>query len=152
MSDLYLYHATGKENLKSVMSKGLLISPPKHAYASEIGLDALMGKIFLALSADAAEAYAEVSEAFDDIVVFKIKLDDLNITKFKYDRNNRCEHTDDINSCVYTDDIPANIISLCDPNTELDQDISDFEGTRLYDIILAVFDEEVETNKEGELV
>ena len=152
MSDLYLYHATGKKYLQSILSKGLLINPPEHAYEKDIGIEALKDKIFLALNAEAAVDYAETSYAFDndDIIVFKIKLNSLNAQYFKYDWNNRCEYTNDINSCVYEQDIPATLLSICEPNKEPEQNIDNFYGTDLYEHILAVFDEEVMTNKERE--
>ena len=146
MGDLFLYHATGRENLESIKKNGLLINPPSHAYEETIGLEGLTGKIFLALSADAAEAYAEVSEAFVDIVILKVPLDCLNEDNIRYDWNNRCEHYYEINSCVYLSDIPGDLLQECDPDKEPFQDIRAFEGTELYEIIIGTFEEECETN------
>ena len=151
MSDLYLYHATDRKNLESIKKNGLLINPPEHAFAEEIGLEALKNKIFLALNADAAEAYAECAdECPDDIVVLKVKLDSLNDNNFGYDWNNKCEYRNDINSCIYKADIPGNLLQECNPANEPDQRFDDFERTELYNILFDVFWEECETNLERE--
>lgn len=148
MGDLFLYHATGRENLESIKKNGLLINPPSHAYEETMGLEWLKGKIFLALSADAAEAYAETSEAFDDIVVLKVDLDCLNEDNIQYDWNNRCEYYKDINSCVYLSDIPGELLQECDPSKEPSQNIHSFKGTDMYETIMCTFEEECETNLE----
>ena len=146
---MYLYHATDRKNLDSIMKNGLLINPPKHAFAEEIGIEALQGKIFLAFDADAAEAYVECAdECPDEIVMLKINLDMLDPYNIDYDWNNRCEYYDDINSCVYKADIPASFISECNPENEPSQSIYSFKGTDLYEIIMDTFDYECETNKE----
>lgn len=151
MSDLYLYHATDRKNLESIKKNGLLINPPEHAFAEEIGVEALKNKIFLALNADAAEAYAECADEYpDDIVVLKVKLDSLNDNNFDYDWNNRCEYRNDINSCVYKADIPGNLLQECNPANEPDQQFDDFERTELYNILFDIFWEECETNLERE--
>ena len=151
MSDLYLYHATDRKNLESIKKYGLLINPPEHAFAEEIGVEALKNKIFLALNADAAEAYAECAdECPDDIVVLKVKLDSLNDNNFDYDWNNRCEYRDEINSCVYKSNIPGDLLQECNPANEPDQQFDDFERTELYNILFDVFWEECETNLERE--
>lgn len=147
---MYLYHATGRENLESIKKNGLLINPPAHAYENEIGLESLKGKIFLALDAEVAESYAEVSEAFDDIVVLKVSLDCLNEQNIGYDWNNRCEYYKDINSCVYYADIPGDCLQECNASSEPSQDIWTFKGTDMFEIIMCTFEEECETNLEDE--
>lgn len=147
---MYLYHATGRENLESIKKNGLLINPPSHAYARDMCLETLKGKIFLALDAEAAEAYAEVSEAFDDIVILKISLDCLNEQNIGYDWNNRCEYYRDINSCVYYADIPGDCLQECNASSEPSQDIWTFKGTDMFEIIMCTFEEECETNLENE--
>lgn len=150
MGCLYLYHATGRKNLESIKENGLLINPPSHAYEDEIGLESLKGKIFLALNVDAAEAYAETSEAFDDIVILKVDLDCLNEQNISYDWNNRCEYYTDINSCVYYADIPGECLQECNSSNEPDQNIWTFKGTDMFEIIMNIFDEECATNLENE--
>lgn len=149
MSKLYLYHATDKKNLESIRKSGLLIDPPSHTFAEEIGVAALKGKIFLALTADAAEAYVECAdEDIDEIVILKVTLDSLDEKEIGYDWNNRCEYSEDINSCIYKKDIPFNLLKVCDPDNEPNQNIHTFKGTIMYENVLNTFDEECETNKE----
>lgn len=145
MSDLYLYHATDKDNLYSIMSQGLLINPPKSNW-SDMYCD---NQIFLALNAHVAIKYVEeCSHPPKNIIVFKIPLDALNSSCINYDWNNRCEYTIDINSISYKSNIPKELLSICNPNNEPEYDIYDFEGTELFDIVKDVFDYEVETNLE----
>ena len=144
--ELYLYHATGIENLNSIKEKGLLVNPPKHAYEEDFPIDQLDGRIFLSFDSEAAFSYAEVSEAFDEVVVLKIPLDHLDQDAFAYDWNNKCEYTKDINSCIYTKNIPADIIKKA--GDEPFQDIFTFEGTDLYDDILETFIYECATRVE----
>lgn len=151
MSNLYLYHATDRKNLESIKQNGLLINPPEHAFKEEIGIEALKGKIFLALNADAAEAYAECAdECPEDIVVLKVDVDSLNQNNFEYDWNNRCEYYKDINSCVYKADIPGSLLQECNPANEPFQNIHTFKGTDMYEIIMCTFEEECETNLEDD--
>jgi hypothetical protein len=142
---LYLYHATDKNNLDSIMSKGLLKNPGKHNWEGMYTDDG----VYLAFDADVAESYAETADVeSEEIVILKIPLDKLDQDYIEYDWNNRCEYVDDINSCVYRKDIPSNCISVTTSDKEPSQDINDFEGTDMYEWILQTFEEEVETNKE----
>ena len=142
--DLYLYHATDRKNLDSIMKNGLLTEPPSHNWEGMY----CEGKIFLAFDANIAEDYAVSSEnAPEEVVILKIPLNVLHESSIDYDWNNRCEYHDDINSCVYTLNIPANCISIAS-NNEPEQTIDDFEDTSMYEILMRVFDEEVETNLE----
>lgn len=144
---MYLYHATDRKNLDSILEKGLLIHPPEHNW-NDMYCD---GKIFLAFDASVAEDYTKsIDNPPDNIVILKIKLDSLKSKCFGYDWNNRCEYTEDINSCVYKTDIPASLIQVCNNSDEPEQTIFDFKYTDLYDTLLTVFDEEVETNLERE--
>lgn len=147
MSDLYLYHATDRKNLDSILTNGLLINLSSHAY-KDFDCD---GKIFLAFDANVAESYAEESDdSPDNIVILRINLSCLHEDCFDYDWNNRCAYTHEINSCVYFNDIPGKCISVCSSSNEPEQTIFNFKGTDLYEIITRVFDEEVETNMESE--
>lgn len=149
MSELYLYHATDRKNLQSILDQGLLINPPQHAYTS-FG-ESVNGKIFLAFSAEVAESYAEgADEEIEDIVVLKIKFSSLNENNFGYDWNNRCEYYRDINSCVYYSDIPGNCIQECKASNEPSQDIFTFKNSGMYEIVMNTFDYECETNLENE--
>lgn len=143
--NLYLYHATDKENLDTIFKNGLSINPPKHNW------DGMYcdGAIFLAFDASVAEDYVDSQEKPpEEIAVLKVKLSKLDSKYFDYDWNNRCEYVDDINSCIYKKDIPSNLLKLCNVSTEPFQDFSDFENTELYDIVYDVFWEECETNIE----
>ena len=109
--------------------------------------------IFLAFDAYVAEDYASSSDnAQDDIdiVVLKVRLNDLNANNIYYDWNNRCEYMDEINSCTYTLDIPSSNLQICNPEDEPSQSIYDFEGSYLFDIISYTFDVKVETNLENQ--
>ena len=148
MKELYLYHATGRENLQSILRSGLLIDPPVHNWEDMY----CEKQIFLAFDSNVAESYAESSEEPpEEIVVLKIKLSDLNENSFCYDWNNRCEYSDEINSVAYEENIPASVISIVeDVDNEPYQDLSSFRKTQMYNIIMDTFDYEVETNKESE--
>lgn len=144
-NNLYLYHATDKENLESIMEKGLLKNPPKHNWEGMYTDDG----VFLALDADAAESYAENSDAEpEEIVLIRIKLSDIDQDYIDYDWNNRCEYVDDINSCVYSKDIPARYLEVVDADNQPYQTINSFKDTDMYERILTTFEEEVETNME----
>ena len=148
VSNLYLYHATALENKDSILKDGLLINPGRHNWDDMY----CNGMIFLALNAECAEDYVYSAEnAPDDIVMFKVPLSALDPSNIDYDWNNRCEYHTDINSIVYRADIPAGKLQLVNSiDSEPDQDIDDFEGTDLYEIVLDVFDNECETNLENE--
>lgn len=147
MSELYLYHATDRNNLDSIMSQGLLINPP-HSNWKDMYCE---NQIFLALNAQVAEQYVkEYEHPPQSIIVFKIPLDGLNSNCIRYDWNNRCEYTRDINSIAYVLNIPKELLSVCNPGSEPELDIYDFENTDLFDIVKDVFDYEVETNLECE--
>lgn len=144
---MYLYHATDRKNLDSILKNGLLVNPPSHNW-DDMYCD---GKIFLALNANAAEDYAEASDnAPDEVVILKVKLESLSENSFGYDWNNRCEYHNEINSCVYYLDIPGELLHECNVAGEQDQEFDDFEGTELYNILFDTFWEECETNLERE--
>lgn len=149
MSELYLYHATDRKNLESILEYGLLIDPPQHNW--EGMTDNYYEKvIFLAFGPSIAEDYCSCQDnAPEDIVILKVKLNALNVNAIGYDWNNRCEYHNDINSIVYRQDIPASILSPA-TTTEEDMEFDDFEGTEMYDIIYDIFWEECATNLERE--
>ena len=156
MKELYLYHATYKSNLSSILKKGLLINPPKHNW-TEMDCD---DKIFLAFNIHNAIAYAKamndyktiVNENKEEIILFRVAYKKLDENKFYYDWNNRCEYYNDIDSCVYEDNIDAKYLEVVDFNKieeEPNQNLNSFKRTTLYNTILDVFDYEVETNMEN---
>lgn len=150
MSDLYLYHATDSNNVDSILKNGLLCNPPKHNWD---GMTTnLWGNfVFLALDANAAESYVEEQdEEPEDIAVFKINLENLDESLIGYDWNNRCGYHNEINSVVYNGDIPAKYLELCDVEKEPFQELDSFEDTLLYERVMTVFEEEVESNMENE--
>ena len=131
MSELYLYYATDRKNLESILKYGLLINPPEHAYAEEMGTETLCGKIFLAFDSNVVESYAKAAdECPEDIVILKVKVDCLNLNNFRYDWNNRCEYYDDINSYVYVADIPGSLLQECNSINEPSQNIFTFKKFR----------------------
>lgn len=147
---MFLYHATDREDLPSILKDGLLIYPPKHHWNGMY----CEGYVFLAFDPDVAKDYLAASDdAPEDIVILKIDLSNLDETHVGYDWNNRCEYEDEINSITYDVNIPAKHIQLVeDRTTEPLQDVYSFKGTLLYDYIMCVFDEEVETNLQREEV
>ena len=146
MNDLYLYHATSRENLKSILKNGLLINPPNHNWY-KMYLD---NQIFLAFNITVAKNYIKSSDYCPkDIVILKIKFNELDENSFNYDWNNRCEYSNEINSVSYSKNIPAkNIIIVDSMSSEPYQDLNSFRKTNLYTILMDVFDYEVETNME----
>ena len=147
MNSLYLYHATGKENLDSIKKNGLLINPPSHTETDDPYRE---GKIFLAFDAQAACDYAEVSEQFDEVAVLKVKLENLDPYAFGYDENNLCDSLDMINSCIYMKDIPAEALQECSPDKEPELDFNDFEGTAVFEIVSDAFYTNNEVYKEDD--
>lgn len=142
---MYLYHATDRKNLESILQNGLLINPPSHNWESMY----CDNQIFLALDASVAEDYADTADnPPEETVILKVNLDSLNPHCFDYDWNNRCEYRRDINSCVYKKNIPGNLLQECHSSSEPFQEFDDFEGTELYNILFDTFWEECETNLE----
>lgn len=149
MSDLYLYHATDRKNLDSILENGLLINPPRHNWKGMTD-NYYQKSIFLAFGPNIAEDYCSCQdEPPEDIVILKVKVDSLNSSAIDYDWNNRCEYRNDINSIVYKQDIPPSIITIA-TTSEDGLEFDDYEKTELYDIIFDIFWEEVETNLERE--
>lgn len=145
---MFLYHATDSRNIPSILKKGLLTHPPKHNWDRMTDNAEV---IYLAFNAETAMSYAENQDEMPAaITVLKINVDALEPYEFGYDWQNRCEYMRDINSCVYEKDIPPEAISLCSTKDIIlsMQELEDFKGTPLYNIITDTFDEECETNKE----
>ena len=142
---MFLYHATDKKNLGSILEKGLLTNSGQNNWNDMY----CEGKIFLAFDSSIAEDYADSSEnPPEETVILKIKFDVLSQSSFRYDWNVRCEYLADINSCVYLKDIPPNaIIGTCNCD-DCCNTLEDFKGTEMYDIVYNTFWEECETNLE----
>jgi len=141
---MYLYHATSIKNKQSIDKHGLLIgckSNWQDIYTSEA--------IYLAVDPDVAEDYVTASDTYngEEVIVYQVDINDIDQSKVYYDWNNRCEYSSEINSVEYRDNIPPKFLS---PAKERDQEIEDFKGTLLYERVMRVFDEEVETNLEKE--
>lgn len=129
---LYLYHATDREHLESILQNGLVTNSPFCNWDRET----CTGKVFLALDAIAAESYVEAQEDEpEDIVVLKINLEDLDKRFFGRDENNRCP-LEDTNSCIYLQNIPPELLTECDVNLEPYQDLESFRGTELYQTLV----------------
>lgn len=144
MNELYLYHATSLSNYESIMKNGLLVNPPIHNWNDMY----CEGQIFLAFDPNVANDFVLASESqIKDVVILKIPLSFLHEESIRYDWNNRCEYKDDIISCVYKLNIPKNIISIVSTSDE-GFSIDDYKNTDMYEIIMNIFDEEVETNLE----
>lgn len=104
-----LYHATYKPLLSSIKKYGLDSRYGKKTYP-----DSKNGVVYLAISKDIAESYAEVSdevseEWLDQIVILKIKTKGLDYSKFKIDSNVINSEGETIE---YHGSIPYNNISL----------------------------------------
>lgn len=82
-----LYHATYQALIKSIKQNGLNSNIAKKNWE-----DSKPGLIYLAIDPYVAESYAETNDNVDEhwldnIVVFKIKTKDLNLSKLKRDTN-----------------------------------------------------------------
>lgn len=145
---VYLYHATSSKNVESIKEKGLLIGQKKN-FEGMLMWDA----IYFAFDAEVARDYAENADTYDgeDVCIFKVPLSALIPEKIGYDWNNLCEYHDDINSIAYFDNIKPEDLILLSYEESLEEDpqiITDFKGTDLYEIVMDIFDNEVESNKE----
>ena len=89
MENLYLFHATDRKNLDSIVKNGLLVNPPDHNW-NDMQCE---GQIFLAFDSSVAEDFVMDSESqIEDVVVLKIPLFSLHEGSIRYDWNNRCEY------------------------------------------------------------
>jgi len=84
----YLYHATYKPLIKSIIANGLGATTRKNWEASKSNV------VYLAKDPFVAESYAEISESVpdewvDNIVILKIDTSKLDRTQFYMDRNNQ---------------------------------------------------------------
>ena len=144
---MFLYHATDKKNLDSILEKGLLTNSGQNNWEDMY----CEGKIFLAFNPSVTEDYVYSSDnSPEDVVILKIKFDALNQSAFRYDWNNRCKYSSDINSVVYLQDIPPNAIVGTCKEDDSDQNLEDFKNTEMHDIVLDTFWVECETNLERE--
>lgn len=148
--DLALYHATSIKNKHSIEKHGLMIGQ-KSNWDSIYTNDA----IFLATNPYVAEDYVASSDAYngEKIIVYKIGLNHLNQSLVRYDWNNYCEYSYEINSVAYYSDIPPEyLVQIADINDiSTDQNIEDFKGTEFYEHIMDTFYDKVESNKEDQV-
>ncbi len=85
----FLYHATYKPLLKSIMTVGLCGKKTRKNWE-----DSVQGTVYLADDKYVAESYAESSDLvpesyLDKIVILKIDTKGLDKTKFSIDKNNQ---------------------------------------------------------------
>lgn len=140
---MYLYPATSKKYLDSILREGLVLNP-SHRNFSDMYCE---NKIYLAFSTDAAREYFKFSgKESSDCVVLRVDFNKLSQNSFEYDWNNRCEYERDIDSVVYLKDIPPECITVF--YGEDIQCLDDFKDTKMYWTIIDMFYEEVETNLE----
>lgn len=142
---MYLYHATSKKYLDSILREGLILNP-SHRNFSDMYCE---NKIYLAFSTDAAREYFRFSgKESSDCVVLRVDFNKLSQNSFEYDWNNRCEYERDIDSVVYLKVIPPECITIF--HGEDIQCLDDFKDTKMYRTIVDTFYEEVETNLEDD--
>lgn len=145
---LYLYHATYRCYLDSILKYGLRCGNNKHNFSDSEDY------IYLALDATAAYDYAETGlaewgeddftedDSTYDVVVLRIPYDKLSFDYFGYDWNNICDDWEDINSCIYTQNIPPNCIKIVNNiYSEPEQTIDDFEDTELGEALISCWEE-----------
>lgn len=143
-----LFHATTADKVDSILKKGLLTGQSPNWEGMNMR-DAL----YFAFTPEVACDYCQTAESYneEDVAVFSVDLKDLDEKEIGYDWNNRCEYYHDINSVAYFSNVEPNRLSLLSDD-EIDntpeQDINSYKGTLLYERVLRVFDEEVETNME----
>lgn len=152
---MYLYHATIKDHVKSILQEGLKIGCPSN-------FDDMYTKdhVFMAFDPQIAIDYVEGSENYDgeDVCVFRIDTKGLDLGFLGYDWNNRCEYEHEINSVAYDKPIPPESLYLMNPQEIEAVDYVEFgdlkhlddDASLIWERIGAVFDKEVETNKERE--
>lgn len=133
--EFYVYHATLESNLKSILENGLKKNKIAD-YASDYFTEGCTFFTFLS----AQEAYDIVESMVDDaqkeneeeIVVLKVPLSALNMTKIKWDWNLKVENPDEIKYFAYTEDIPADTVSIV-PKEEYENTYTTFEDLRITD-------------------
>lgn len=90
---MYLYHATSKKYLDSILRGGLILNPSHHNFSDMY----CENKIYLAFSTDAAREYFKFSgNKSSDCVVLRVDFDKLSQNSFEYDWNNRCVNIKEI--------------------------------------------------------
>ncbi len=150
-----LYHATYAENKESIQKDGIKRFCPQNFDGM-----CMNDCIYFAFHPEAAIAYAEGADTYEgqEIIVFSVDAEDLDLLCVGYDWNNLCEYENDINSIAYHGDVESRYLSvLTKDEIEKAEEVVfsdlkhlDDRASEIWDIIGNIFDEEVETNKEQE--
>ena len=111
--EAYVYHATYEINRESIEKDGLQRCH-KTNWSGMYMADAL----FFAFTPKQAMDYCQRANGLDDksiaenIVVFAVPVDRLDMDEVGYDYNNYCESLSDINSLAYHKDVPPEDLKL----------------------------------------
>ena len=149
-----LYHATSVKNKETILKEGILRNKPQNFDGIS-----MRGYIYFAFDAEAAISFVESSDTFEgeEIVVFSVNSEDLDLTRIAYDWNNRCEYESEIISIAYDGNIDPRCLSLL-TKEEIERAVSrefsdlkhiDDSSRSIWEKVGSIFDEEVETNKEN---
>ena len=136
MKELYLYYAIRKNELDSVLSKGL---EPENILP-DINND-LFEYIELCLNAKKEkECFARNHDLnSEEVVVLKVNLNNLKQTSFDGDYLACQLKKREIVSCSYYSKISPKFLIECDVNKEPKQILDDFKGTFLYEKLLEFY-------------
>lgn len=106
-----MYHATYRPLLPSILEQGLDNRGKQRNWN-----DSKAGVVYLAITPEVAESYAECAESehipdewFDNIVILRVDLSQLNPDQLFIDQNNQ---TEDGSTWEYHGTIPATALSL----------------------------------------
>ena len=153
---MFLYHATVRHNLPSILKKGLTRGNPQNfegMYMDDC--------VYLSFSPEIGISFIENSDSYDgeeDIVVFRIDSRKLDKGFIGYDWNVLCEYEREIVSLTYYKDIaPSDLHLMNEHEIEETKEVTfpdlrylDEDSREIWEIIGNIFDEEVETNMEEE--
>jgi hypothetical protein len=107
----YLYHATYKPLLNSIKKNGL--GNTKRVFWE----DSVPGVVYLAIDDAIAESYAETADSvnedwLDEIIIFKIAVKDLDLSKLLIDKNVKTDGIDDTTTFEYHGVIPYSKLQI----------------------------------------
>lgn len=150
-----LYHATYKENVEKIMREGLRRNQPVNFQGMS-----MEGMLYFAFDPEAAISFIESADTYEgqEIAVLSVDTADLELNKINYDWNNRCEYHENIISLAYSGDVPASALSKLNQDeiaaapyvTIDDMETLDDDSNTIWNKLLDIFEEEVETNLEFE--
>ena len=152
---MILYHATYKSNAEKIGKEGLRRNSPINFNGMS-----MEGMLYFAFNPEAAVSFIESADNYggQEITVFAVEARDIDLSKVRYDWNNRCEYHEDIISLAYDEDVPAIMLNeltadeiAAAPDITIDDlEELDDEAYEIWDKLMTVFDEEVETNLEND--